>query len=210
MPSRRGMRDDGGGVPRPDKRRQMLQKRVAEIISTIRADCGDISLRELCRRSDLPLSTMSRAQRGDADVSFLETLIALAGIWPRGDLWTLLSEILPDEEARQVSVGGARAALSADTQQALERAMVATAKLDARVHDGDLQAVIRLTEALLPALDAVVLAANAVAVESLALRDGESDLAAVLGGANGEASTMFRVPDVEEPRSIPPRKSGES
>lgn len=185
-------------MARPDKRRQMLQKRVAEIISTIRTDSGDISLRELCRRADLPLSTMSRAQRGDADVSLLETLIGLASIWPRGDLWTLLAEILPAEEAHQVRVGGARAALTADTQAAVERAMLAAGSLSARVYDGDLQAVVRLTEALAPALEAVIYAANAVAVESLAMRDGEADLAAVLGGDGELTKTLRGARSVEE------------
>lgn len=171
----------GGRVDRAAERRRLLQKRLANVIETIRSDSGDISLRELCRRADLPISTMSRAQRGDADVSFLEMLLSLARVWPKGDLWTLLERLLPEEEAGQVRAGVSRSALSPETQAAIEKALTTTGTLSARVYEGDLQALLRLIEALGPALEAVQEAANAVAMESLVLRSGEGDLDSVLG-----------------------------
>jgi hypothetical protein len=169
-------------VPKADKRRKEIQRQLAQAIEDIRAEHGDISLRELCRRANLPLSTMSRAQRGEVDVSLLEHLIDLAEIWPGGDLPELLARILPEGEGRLIRATSARAALSPVTQQALEQALQASAKLSALLQGGDLQAVIRLTEALPPVVEAVVRAANAVGLEALTLRDSDADLDNILGG----------------------------
>lgn len=109
----------------------------------------------------------------------------------------LMAQLLPEDQTRSFRANATRQELSSETQAALERALSTTGKLSAQVADGDLQAVIRLVEAVQPALEAVVHAANALALDAAALRAGNNDVAEVLAGAQPILSSSL-IPDGEE------------
>jgi hypothetical protein len=168
-------------------------------VENIRVRCGDISIRELGKRSKIPASSMWRLHRGEIDVSLLEYLIDLSRVVPGGDLPTLLSEILPEDDAALLRARNPRAGLSAQTQAELERALEASHELQTLLRQGDLEAVIRLTQALAPVVDALVRAANAVGTEAISLRgNGGSSNGLPQGEPTGAVASPETMPKAED------------
>jgi len=66
--------------------KELLQDRIAEWLLIVQRDSGEISLREVARRADVPSTTVAAAATGKAGTSLLLVLIRVASIWPGGSL----------------------------------------------------------------------------------------------------------------------------